>query len=337
MVRFSARPLCAHLLAAVSGLAVAPGCAATLTVGPGQEYATLAGAIAASADGDTILVRAGTYLNDFAEIRTKVTLSAVGGRVVLRGTENLPNQKGILITDTDVSITGFTFTGARTTRAAGQNGAGIRYQGGVLVLNRCYFHDNQDGMLADPDAGGSITITHSEFAHNGDAIGPGSGYTHNLYVNAVGRLDIEDSYFHDAIVGHEIKSRALVTVINHTRVADGPKGTASYSIDLPNGGQASIAGSWIEQGKLSQNSIIMSFGEEGGVYAGSALSLKNTLIENDLVGSPLGVWNATTIVAELDATQIYGLTKAQVISGPGTQTGTLFLDTEPLISTKHPF
>jgi hypothetical protein len=293
--------------------------------------------VATSADGDTIQVVSGTYVNDFSEITTKIALVTVGGRVTMQATEDIPNEKAILITDTDISITGFTFTGAQVARDAGQNGAGIRYQGGNLTVAQCYFHDNQEGMLADADSAGSIAISASEFAHNGDAAGPGSGYTHNLYVGAVGTLNIANSYFHDSIVGHEIKSRALVTVINNTRVVDGPTGTGSYSIDLPNGGQASIINTQIEKGPHSENGIIITFGEEGAIAA-SSLSLQGTLIENDLKAHiPLGVQNISAATATLANTQIYGLTEGEVVAGPATQTGTVFLTKEPKISKRDPF
>ncbi len=60
-------------------LSAAPASAATLTVGPGETYKTIAAAVAASHDGDTIDVKAGLYENDYAEITKKVTLNAVGG------------------------------------------------------------------------------------------------------------------------------------------------------------------------------------------------------------------------------------------------------------------
>jgi hypothetical protein len=61
---------------------------ATLTVGTGSgfEYSTLAGAIAASQDGDVIQVQAGTYTNDFAAITTSITIEGVGGMVNLVAT-----------------------------------------------------------------------------------------------------------------------------------------------------------------------------------------------------------------------------------------------------------
>jgi hypothetical protein len=55
----------------------------TLRVGPGQPYATLAAAILAAQEGDTLLVQAGTYTDNLAALQTRITLKAVGGMVVL--------------------------------------------------------------------------------------------------------------------------------------------------------------------------------------------------------------------------------------------------------------
>ena len=336
------RPLLLRSPAAFVGLAAAitpsVGNADTLMVGPQQPYTTIAAAIAASQDGDTIDVQAGTYTNDFSEISTMITLTAVGGRVTMNATVDLPNEKGILVTDTDVSITGFTFTGAHIPNNEGQNGAGIRYQGGNLTLTGCYFHNNQEGLLSDPDPSGTITVKNSEFAHNGDKSGGGLGYTHNIYIGAVAVLDIEGSYFHDANYGHEIKSRALTTIVNNTRVVDGPTGTASYSIDLPNGGIATISNDQIEQGPNSQNPAIISYGEEGNVPQNSSLLISNTLIENDLTTHiPTGVVNDTSVVGALSGVQAYGLTANQLTTGPFGEYDYTILTSEPAISTKHPF
>jgi hypothetical protein len=326
------------LVAVAAVLTIHPALAATLTVGPGQTFTSVAAAVAASQDGDTIDVFAGTYVNDFAEIRTRIALVAVGGQVRMTAQGFIPNGKAILITDTDVTITGFAFTGARVTNADGANGAGIRYQGGNLVLDDCYFANNQEGLLAAPDPTGTITVNNSEFAHNGTSTGPSAGYTHNISVGAIARFDAEGSYFHGANVGHEIKSRAAITIVNNSRVVDGPTGTAGYSIDAPNGGRVSITNDRIEQGPLSDNAVVIAFGEEGGVPAGSALSVKNTLIENDLAsGAALGVWNATSVMAKLVDVTVYGLTASQLIAGPATVTGTMFLPTEPPISPLHPW
>ena len=256
----------------------------------------------------------------------------------MQATGDIPNEKGILITDTDVTITGFTFMGAHIPQSAGQNGAGIRYQGGKLVLNECWFRRNQEGLLADPDPTGTIQINSSEFASNGDTTGPGAGYTHNIYVGAIAMLDVENSYFHGAHLGHEIKSRATQTIINNTRIVDGPNGTASYSVDLPNGGVATITGSQIEQGPQSGNPVMISFGEEGSLIANSSLTVQTTLLENDLTDHvPVGVQNATSAVVALTDLQTYGLTASQVVSGPASLSNLTPLGSEPAISTKHPW
>src|SRR5688572_22795715 len=99
---------------------------ATLTVGYGQQYGTIKAAVAASQDGDILQVQAGTYVNDFAEINTKITLQGMGGMVKMVGIGWIPNEKAILVTNTDVTIDHFEFSDAVV---SSQNGAGIRYQG----------------------------------------------------------------------------------------------------------------------------------------------------------------------------------------------------------------
>jgi len=301
----------------------------TLTVGQGQQFSTISAAVAASHDGDVIQVQAGTYVNDFAEIRTKITLEGVGGMVRMQATGAIPNDKGILVVDTDATIDHFEFSGAA---GASGNAAGIRYQGGALTVTNSYFHDNQNGLLANPSASGTITIRDSEFAHNGS----GDGYTHNLYVGDIAKLSVQDSYFHDAVVGHQIKSRAEVTEISNTRIFDN-SGSSSYSIDLPNGGRATLTGNVIEQGPNGGNPNIVAFGEEGGLHAGSALTLSGNTVINDM-GRGTFVWDASGTGASISDTRVFGLSDSQMASGSGVSvSGTTHLGAEPALDTSHPW
>ena len=151
-------------------------------------------------------------------------------------------------------------------------------------------------------------------------------------------MDIENSYFHAAFVGHEIKSRAQQTIVRNTRVVDGPNGTASYSIDLPNGGVATIENDQIEQGPLTQNPIIIAYGEEGGVYANSSLLIENTLIENDLqAGDALAIWNSSGVTATISGLSVFGLGSSQILNGPANVTGMTYLTAKPAISTRRPW
>jgi hypothetical protein len=139
-------------------------------------------------------------------------------------------------------------------------------------------------------------------------------------------------------VGHEIRSRATVTIVNNTRVVDRATGTASYGIDLPNGGAASITNNSIEKGPLSENPAIISFGEEGGVYSNTRLTVSGNIIANLLVSpSVVGVRNTTSVTAHVDNDQTYGLTASQIVSGPAEQSGNVFLSAAPTISTAHPW
>jgi Ca2+-binding RTX toxin-like protein len=314
-----------------------PPTGSTLTVGAGKQYATLAAAVAAAHDGDTIQVQAGTYTNDFATINNKISIVGVGGMVHLVATQPIPNGKAILVTNTDATLTNVEFSGAQV---ADGNGAGIRYQGGNLTLNNCYFHNNQEGLLAADSPTGNVVVNNSEFANNGvtDPSAAGYGFTHNLYVGQVGSLTINGSYFHDAAVGHEIKSRALATTIQNSRIDDGPTGTASYSIDLPNGGNAIIKNNVIEQGPASQNPLIISYGEEGSLIANSALQVTGNTILNDLNStSARAVNNATGVNAVISGNSFYGLTSGQIVTGPATQSGNSFLSSEPSLDTSHPW
>ncbi len=304
---------------------------AILTVGSSEQFSTIAAAVAASKDGDVIAVKAGTYTNDFATVTTRITIEGIGGMVNLVATIPPPNGKAILDATTDVTLDHLSFSGAKV---ADGNGAGVRYEGGNLVVNNCLFTNNQDGLLAAGDPTGSITINNSEFAKNG----AGDGQTHNIYVGQVGALTITNSYIHDAVAGHEIKSRALKTVIENNRIADGPTGTASYSIDLPNGGNATISGNIIEQGPQSQNPAIIHFGGEGTPYASSSLAVSGNTILNDLSSpSATAVLNQTGVTATLTNNKVFGLTAKTLAIGPATASGTTFLAKEPAYSPAHPY
>jgi hypothetical protein len=185
------------------------------------------------------------------------------------------------------------------------NGAGIRYEGGNLLLQRSYVHDNQDGILGNAVAGGTIRVGYSEFAKNGAC----DGYTHGIYANQISLLRIQYSYFHDTCLGHHIKSRAASTIVRNNRLVDGaiPAG-ASYSIDVPNGGVTNIVANQIEQDPDEQNPNLIAYGEEGNNYPGaSTLVVRGNLLQNLAPLSGTGVWNSTGVIASVTDNRVYSL------------------------------
>jgi len=304
-----------------------------LTVGSNLQFATVSAAVAASHDGDTIYVQAGTYLNDSAIIKTDISIVGVGGMARFSGT--IGNGKGYFVTNNDVTFDHVEFSGAKV---GDHNGAGIRFQAGNLTITNSYFHDNENGLLAAANPDGTITIDHSEFNHNGR----GDGLTHNIYVGMIDSFTITNSYSHDAVVGHEVKSRAAHTTVENNRIVDG-NGTASYSVDLPNSGEAVVRNNIIQQGPHSENSIMMTFGV--GISSGkpqwadsSLLIEGNTIVNEHPARSAKGLLNANpNVVAEITDNNIYGLAPDRIAVGNNVQSGNDTLTTKPPIDTSHPW
>lgn len=298
-----------------------------LTVGAGKQFSTISSAIAASQDGDIINVDAGTYTNDFAHITTDITLNAVGGMVHINATVPPPDGKAIFTTDGNITINGFEFSGAAV---PDQNGAGIRMQTGDLTLTNCYFHDNENGVLTAADPNSDLVIDNCEFDHNGNGV----GNTHNLYVGTINSLTITDSYFHDAVVGHEIKSRAANTTIINNRIQN-EDGSGSYNIDISNGGNVLIQGNVIEQSTNTQNPALIAYGAEGLLYSSNSLVINdNVIINNNDSPSDRALFNFTIdVIPIFTNNDVFGLTSAQIPTG----TGTTFLTASPVLDESHPF
>ncbi len=298
-----------------------------LNVGVGQRYTTIKAAVAAARDGDTVNVQAGTYTNDFAQVRTKITLQAVGGQVTLVATVSPPNGKAILDCYTDTVVNGFSFFGSSVKDL---NGAGIRSNAGSLTVQNCLFMNNQEGILTNADPNAVITIRNSEFANNG----AGDGYSHNLYVGQAKQLVVENSYFHDSVIGHEIKSRALSTTIVGNRIFDNG-GTTSYSIDVPNGGVVDIRNNVIEKGAQAENLTIIHFGGESAPYDGSKINISGNTIVNDR-SSVIGMVNAAQAPVTFTGNSLFNVDPASFAGA--TTAGNTVLTARPAldISTMQP-
>jgi hypothetical protein len=242
-----------------------------LRVGPGQAFPTLTAAVGASQDGDTIQVQAGTYVNDYAIVTHAVRIMGVGGKAHFVSRGKIPNDKAILIDQApELVLENLEFSGAEVPDG---NGAGIRYERGLLIVKNCDFHDNQEGILGGTVQGGQVIIEGSSFDHNGS----GDGQTHGVYIGMVDSLTVRDSYFHNTVMGSHLKSRAAHTDIEHNRFIDGPKATTNYDIDLCNGGFAIVTDNIIEKSAEADNRALIHFGGEVKDPVGSLLVQNNTL------------------------------------------------------------
>lgn len=260
-----------------------------LDVGAGQQFQTISAAIeAANAMGGNadIRVDAGTYVNDGGYLWdgvSNVTIEGVGGMaVIVDPVFNAGGKAAIVTGGQNIVLRNLDISGVTVPDA---NGAAVRYDQGTLLLDHVHFHGNQNGLLGAPDLAGAITIQNSEFDHNGTD----AGNTHNIYVGDIASFTLTGSYIHDANVGHEVKSRAENNFITDNYILDNA-GTSSYSIDLPNGGNAVITGNVIEQGANNQNRTINAYGEEGNRHAGTSLIFSNNSVVNDDPSASGAVW-----------------------------------------------
>lgn len=257
-----------------------PLAAATLQVGKGKSYSTPCAAVQASGDGDTILIDAGNYPGDVCVMRrNRLTLKSVGGRVKIDAQGRVAQGKGIwVVGGDDTTIEGVEFSGAV---AEDKNGAGIRLDGRNLTVRDCYFHHNENGILTSNN-GGRVLVEFSEFADNG----AGDGYSHNLYIGAIDSFTLRYSYSHRAKTGHLVKSRAAVNVVEYNRLTD-ETGSASYELDLPNGGLAYVVGNFFQKGPNASNPNVLAYLMEGAkpqVPGRSLYVVNNTFVSQGQSG-----------------------------------------------------
>lgn len=249
--------------------------AATLTAGAGQQYKTPSEAIGAAKAGDTVKIIPGTYFDCAVLAADNLTVEGTGPGAIL--TDKTCNGKALFVVDgTNITIRNLTFQRARVPDG---NGAGIRAEGTNLTIENSQFINNQDGILTSDNPKSSLIIRNSKFDHNGNCTG---ACAHGVYAGNLALLEIDNSQFIDTLEAHHIKSRALRTVLTNNHIEDGPDGTASYEVDIPNGGSLVMTGNILEKGPKNENhTAAIMIGEEGISQPTDELVFKNNVFTND--------------------------------------------------------
>ncbi len=222
------------------------------------------------------------------------------GTVVM--TDKACQGKALFVTVGDgITVRNLTLTRARVPDG---NGAGIRAEGKNLVVDNVHFINDQNGILSGT-SGGSIIIRNSLFERNGFC---DAACAHGLYVGELDLLVVDQSRFVGTKQGHHIKSRALRTEITRNTIEDGPDGTASYEIDIPNGGTVAVRGNTIEKGPKAENhSAAIMIGAEGVTHPTREIIIENNSFRND------GPWE-TAFVNNQTATE--AVLRGNTLSGP---------------------
>lgn len=260
--------------------------AGTLTVGAGQTYTTLADAVAASADGDTIAIHGGTYHEAVTITHANITVSGVGERPILDMTGlAIANGKGIL----DAAGANFTVENVELRGAAvsSQNGAGLRWEGeGTLAVRDCIFRSNEDGILGGDFADNTAVIERNEFVDNGRG---DVGFTHSVYFGEVDSVTFQANWSHalcpdGADIGHLFKSRAKHNFVLYNRIT-AEDTHSSYELNMPEGGEAYVIGNLVQQ-RVGGQTTMISFGDGDGTQtAASHLYLVNNTMVSESTGA----------------------------------------------------
>jgi hypothetical protein len=236
-----------------------------------------------------------------AHPRKPVRIVGEGTKLVAGGIEG----KGIIVTSVDTKLEALDISGALV---ADGNGAGIRHEGGALTLSRVTLHHCQNGILGPArDTPAIVAMRDCDIHDNGT----GTGQTHGIYIGRIARFSCERSRFRDTNVGHHIKSRAAMTLIQGCEIGTNFYGTESYNVDIPVGGDATIIDCVMRQGPRTDNPIMVSYGSEAHAYTGGSLRIERCRFESR--GGGTAVRNALPhVVVDIRDCDFIGVSKAIV-------------------------
>jgi hypothetical protein len=275
--------------------------ARTLEVGENKEFKMPSAAAAIAQDGDHVEIQPGEYFDCVVWRANKLVVEGIGDPDKVIVTDKTCQGKALFVTVGEgITIRNLTLTRARVPDG---NGAGIRGEGKNLVVDRVHFVNNQNGILSGT-VGGSMIVRNSVFDRNGACDG---ACAHGLYVGNLDLLQVEQTSFIGTKRGHHIKSRALRTEVTGCTIQDGPDGTASYEIEIPNGGSAVVRGNTIEKGPKAENHAgVIVIGVEGVTHPTREIIVENNTFQNDGPWQTIFVNNQTATEAQLRGNQLSG-------------------------------
>lgn len=240
--------------------ATAAQAAETLVAGPEGVPLSLAAAVSQARDGDTIEMLPGEYREAHVVLENRrLTIRGIGKRPLISGggKPSGMHKALLLVRGGEVTLENLEFRGVR---AADGEGAAVRLEGGRLQVRRCEFYDNEYAIHATNDDQAELDIQDSVLGRAPKVVG---ALYHLLNVGRIARLSVSGSRFQQGFEGHMIKSRARENLISYNFIHDGRRGGASYEIELPAGGLATVIGNVIGQGADSQNRVLLAYGTDG--------------------------------------------------------------------------
>ena len=276
-----------------------------LTVGPGYTYSTINAAYTAASSDDSILVypqAGGTPYSQPALNIYKANISIIG---------QAPNGDRIQLDGSGYNYSGagsipramFQFNsggdGGRVAnfeisncRNNSYNGAAVRInQANNIVIENCNVHNCDMGFMSNGSvSSGTATnqlIKNCLVHDNGSTLH--LGYSHNFYMGG-DSVTLRGCNVHSSTTGHNVKSRAHLTIIEGCYIHD----SANRELDLvDDSGNTTVAGSHalikgstiVKDPAVTGNRTVIHFGQDGGYNHNGTLHIINCTIVTPFISA----------------------------------------------------
>ncbi len=285
----------AMLVACASAAALSP---AVLTVGPGRRFATVAAAMRVVHPGDTIKVWPLAHDQPYQRVAVQVdtpdlTIEAARRHSLVKLSGAGFNYSGRGSTPRAIfqfnphadhcTLIGFDLSGAHNHSF---NGAGVRINAANHVTIRdCYIHANDMGIMSNGSlsrhTGAAQVVEDCHITRNGNEHQP--GYNHNLYMGGTSVL-IYDCDISRSLTGHNVKSRAHLTIIQYCYIHDSDNREidlvdARGNTDRPHSDALILGCLIVKKPHMSGNHEVINFGRDGAAnHTGTLYMVHDTVI-----------------------------------------------------------
>lgn len=228
------------------------------------KYQTLASALSALADGQTLDIKPGHYRDDCGGSgASNITIRCVGGKAFFYktfGGKSVLNLEG-----NNVVVQGICGIGCTN---ADSNGGVIRFEGDTITVDDMEADLCEIPYLSGLNHPNSVETFNRPKIRRCEGRSPQGGIGHGLYFGKCAEARIVGPDIDGTMLGHLVKSRAAKLVVDGGRLVEGPR--TSRVLDVCLGGVVELKGRlYIEQGRETDNFDIIGYGAEcpsvGGV------------------------------------------------------------------------